>query len=177
MAVHAGSLAEMTEAAFRGGLLSATGKLRAFAWSLVGKREKADDLVQDTMLRALAKRDRFQPGTNLQAWLFTIMRNRFYSECRKRSREVEDVDGVYASKLVVPAEQHGRVDCADVGLALTQLPDDQREALLLIGAEGLIYEDAATICRTKVATVKSRVNRARKRLSELLGMKRPSTSS
>jgi RNA polymerase sigma-70 factor (ECF subfamily) len=157
------------DADFRANLLSATRNLRAFALSLVGDQDRADDLVQDTILRALQKQDGFEPGTKLQAWLFTLMRNLFYSEYRKRKREVEDVDGLFAAKLSVVPEQPGRVEFAELRSALMRLSDEQREAVLLTGAQGLSCEEAAEVCGTKVGTIKSRVNRARKRLSELLG--------
>src|SRR5215216_4254548 len=159
--------AAKADADFRADLLSATRNLRAFAISLVGDR--ADDLVQDTILRALQKQDRFEPGTKLQAWVLTLMRNLFYSEYRKRKREVEDVDGLFAAKLSVVPEQPGCVEFAELRSALMRLSDEQREAVLLIGAEGLSYEEAAVVCGTKVGTIKSRVNRARTRLAELLG--------
>jgi RNA polymerase sigma-70 factor, ECF subfamily len=161
--------AAKADADFRADLLSATRNLRAFALSLVGDQDRADDLVQDTILRALQKRDRFEPGTKLQAWVLTLMRNLFYSEYRKRKREVEDVDGLFAAKLSVVPEQPGRVEFAELRSALMRLSDEQREAVLLIGAEGLSYEEAAVVCGTKVGTIKSRVNRARTRLAELLG--------
>ena len=126
-------------------------------------------MQQIPILRALQNRDHFEPGTKLQAWLFTIMRNQFYSTYRKYKREVEDVDGLYAAKLTSLPEQPGCVEFAALRSALMQLPDQQREAVLLIGAEGLSYEEAAVVCGTKVGTIKSRVNRARKRLAELLG--------
>src|SRR4051812_44356366 len=163
------SAAADVEAAFRADLLAMTPNLRAFALSLVGDRDRADDLVQDTLLRALQKRDRFEPGTQLQAWLFTLMRNLFYSEYRKRKREVEDADGLFAAKLSTVPEQPGRIEFAELHSALMRLSDEQREAVLLIGAEGLTYEEAAEVCGTKVGTIKSRVNRARTRLAELLG--------
>src|SRR4051812_12824877 len=158
-----------TEADFRAGLLSATPHLRAFAVTLTGNRDAADDLVQDTLVRALRMRDRFEPGTNLQAWLFTMMRHGFYSDYRKRRREVEDVDGLFAAKLSTVPEQPGCVEFAALRSALAQLSDEQRDAVLLVGAEGFSYEEAAAICGTKVGTIKSRVNRARMRLAELLG--------
>src|SRR3954452_15120630 len=154
---------------FRAGLLSATPHLRAFAMSLIGQREAADDLVQDTLVRALQHRSRFEPGTNLQAWLITMLRNLFYSDHRKRRREVEDVDGLYAAKLSTPPEQPGRIELAALEVALAKIPDEQREAVLLVGAEGYSYEEAAEICGIKIGTIKSRVNRARRRLAELLG--------
>jgi len=158
-----------TEAEFRAGLLAATPHLRAFAKSLVGDRDRADDLVQDTLLRAWQFRDRFAPGTNLEAWLFTMLRRLFYSEYRKHRPEVEDVDGLFAATLATPAEQPGCVELADLRSALMGLPDEQREAVLLVGAEGFSYEEAAVICGIKIGTIKSRVNCARRRLAELLG--------
>ena len=161
--------AEEREADFHADLLAVTPSLRAFALSLIGDRDRADDLVQDTLLRALQKQDRFEPGTNLQAWVFTLMRNLFYSEYRRRKREVEDVNDLFAAKLSTLPEQPGRVEFAELRCALAQLSDEQREAVLLIGAEGFSYEETAVICGTAVGTIKSRVNRARKRLAELLG--------
>ena len=161
--------AAKADADFRADLLSATCNLRAFALSLVGDADRADDLVQDTILRALQKRDRFEPGTKLQAWVLTLMRNLFYSEYRRRKREVEDVNDLFAAKLSTLPDQPGRVEFAELRWALAQLSDEQREAVLLIGAEGFSYEETAVICGTAVGTIKSRVNRARKRLAELLG--------
>jgi len=135
----------------------------------VGERDRADDLVQDTILRALQHQDSFEPGTKLQAWLFTLLRNIFYSDHRKRRREVEDVDGLFAAKLSTLPEQPGCVEFAALRVALDRLNVEQREAVLLIGAEGFSYEEAAAICGTKVGTIKSRVNRAHRRLAELLG--------
>jgi len=158
------------EAEFCAGLLAATPHLRAFAKSVAGDRDRADDLVQDTLLRAWQFRDRFEPGTKLQAWLITLMRNLFYSDYRKGRREVEDVDGLYAATLATPAEQPGCVELAQLRTALMQLLDEQREAVLLVGAVGYSCEEAAVICATKVGTIKSRVSRARMRLIEVLGM-------
>jgi len=101
--------------------------------------------------------------------MFTIVRNQFHTNFRKRRREVEDADGAFAEKLAIAPEQGGHMDFADLQAALTQLSPDQREAILLVGAEGLTYEETAAICGSKVGTIKSRVNRARKRLAELLG--------
>jgi RNA polymerase sigma-70 factor, ECF subfamily len=153
----------------RTALLSAVPHLRAFAISLTGSVERADDLVQDTIVRALGFIDRFEPGTNLQAWMFTILRNQFHSTYRKRKREVEDVDGLFAAKLTTIPDQDARLEFDDFQAALSRISPDQREAILLIGAEGFTYEEAALICGTKVGTIKSRVNRARARLAELLG--------
>src|SRR3954468_23174964 len=142
--------------------------LRAFAISLTGNLDRADDLVQDTILRAWTRFDRFEPGTNLQAWLFTILRNLFHSEYRKRKREVEDPDSIFANRVAVLPEQGAQLDWADFHIALAKLQPDQREALLLVGAEGFSYDETAQICQVAVGTVKSRVNRARRRLAELL---------
>ena len=137
---------------------------------LCGQVDRADDLVQDTLLRALSHIDRFERGTNLNAWLFTILRNLFHSEYRKRRREVEDPDGSYAGRLKVQPEQGSRLDFEDFRSALAKLPHDQREALLLVGASGFSYEEAANICGCAVGTIKSRVNRARSRLAGLLAV-------
>jgi RNA polymerase sigma-70 factor, ECF subfamily len=126
--------------------------------------------VQETLLRALAHIDSFQPGTNMPAWLFTILRNLFRSEYRKRRREVEDADGRYAESLKSHPEQTGRVEFSEFRAALAKLPSDQREALILVGASGFSYEDAANICGCAVGTIKSRVNRARTRLADLLAI-------
>ncbi len=158
------------EPELRDELLAAVPSLRAFAISLCGQVDRADDLVQDTLMRALANIHRFQRGTNLNAWLFTILRNLFHSEFRKRKREVEDPDGNYAANLTSLPEQAAHLDFEDFRSALAQLPDDQREALLLVGASGFSYEEAAEICECAVGTIKSRVNRARTRLAEMLDL-------
>src|SRR5690242_16041214 len=149
-------------------ILAAVPGLRAFAISLCGNVDRADDLVQEALLRALANIHSFQPGTNMSAWLFTILRNHFRSEYRKRRREVEDADGHYAESLTSHPEQHGQLELSEFRSALTKLPDEQREALILVGASGFSYEEAADICGCAIGTVKSRVNRARTRLAELM---------
>src|SRR5215210_5867427 len=158
------------DASVREAVLAAVPSLRAFAISLCGNVDRADDLVQETLLRALANINSFQPGTNMSAWLFTILRNHFRSEYRKRRREVEDGDGSYAETLKSHPEQYGRVEFEEFRTALAKLPPDQREALVLVGASGFSYEEAATICECAVGTIKSRVNRARTRLAELLAI-------
>ncbi len=154
--------------ALRDAMLAAVPSLRAFAISLSGNVDRADDLVQETLLRALANIHSFQPGTNMPAWLFTILRNLFRSEYRKRRREVEDADGVHASTLTAPEGQTSHMEMEEMKKALDQLPSDQREALILVGASGFSYEEASQICGCAVGTIKSRVNRARMRLAELL---------
>jgi len=155
---------------FRRALLDVLPNLRAFALSLAGQSDKADDLVQDTILKAWAHRESFTIGTNLKAWLFTILRNEFYSQMRKRGREVQDSDGAYTATPSTHAPQYGTLDLADFRAALEKLPDDQREALLLVGASGFSYDEAAKICGCKVGTVKSRVSRARAMLQGILGI-------
>jgi RNA polymerase sigma-70 factor (ECF subfamily) len=151
-------------------VLAAIPSLRAFAVSLCGNADRADDLVQETLTRALANIDRFQPGTNMPAWLFTILRNHFRSEYRKRRHEVEDAEGKYTEGLKVEPGQIGSLEFAELRRALAQLPEEQREALILIGASGFSYEEAANICGCAVGTIKSRVNRARTRLADLLAI-------
>ena len=157
-------------AALRDSLLAEMSSLRAFGVSLCGDKERADDLVQETLFKAWNHLDSFHEGTNLKAWLFTILRNTYFSERRKRRREVEDTDGSYAAQLATPPEQPGHMDMQDFRVVLARLPDDQREALILVGAAGFSYEEAAQISGCPVGTIKSRVNRARVRLAEMLGL-------
>src|SRR6476620_2681713 len=151
-------------------MLTAAPSLRALAIALSGNVDRADDLVQETLLRAIANIDSFQPGTNMSAWMFTILRNLFRSEYRKRRREVEDTDGSSAESLKSHPEQGSRLEFKDFRTALAKLPPDQREALVLVGASGFSYEEAANICGCAVGTIKSRVNRARTRLADLLSI-------
>ena len=151
-------------------MLGAVPSLRAFAISLSGNVDRADDLVQETLLRAWANLNSFEPGTNMSAWLFTILRNLFRSEYRKRRREVADSEGTYAETLKTQPEQTSRVEFEEFRTALAKLPADQREALILVGASGFSYEEAAGICGCAVGTIKSRVNRARTRLADLLSI-------
>jgi RNA polymerase sigma-70 factor (ECF subfamily) len=144
--------------------------LRAFAVSLTRDSVAADDLVQDAIVKAWKNIDRFTPGTNLRAWLFTILRNTFYSDRRRMRREVPDTDGVLAATLSEKPGHDGALAFANFLTAFEKLPDEQREALILVGASGFTYEEAAITCGVAVGTVKSRVNRARNRLLELLGL-------
>lgn len=142
--------------------------LRAFAISLTRNSATADDVVQDTIVKAWSNIDKFEPGTNMRAWLFTILRNTYYSLHRKRSREVADVDGEYAAQLSVKPDHDGRLAMGDFQDAFAQLPDEQREALILVGASGFSYEEAADMCGCAIGTIKSRANRGRIKLSELM---------
>ena len=151
-------------------MLAAIPSMRAFAISLTNNHDLADDLVQEALTKAWGSLDRFEPGSNMTAWLFTILRNGFYSTYRKRRREVEDPDEKHAARLATVPEQQGRLDFQDTRAALAKLPADQREALLLVAAEGLSYDEVAAICGVAIGTVKSRVHRGRARLAELLGL-------
>jgi len=163
-------IASTTSAQMKADLIAVIPNLRAFAVSLCGNPDRADDLVQETLVKAWSNLGSFVEGTNLPAWLFTILRNIYYSEYRKRRREVADSDGAIAAKLASAPSQNGHMDLLDFQAALQELPTDQREALILIGASGLSYEEAAQICGCAVGTMKSRVNRARNRLTELLAI-------
>jgi RNA polymerase sigma-70 factor (ECF subfamily) len=142
--------------------------LRAFGRSLSGSRDLADDLVQETLLKAWAARKRFQAGTNMRAWTFIILRNLFLSQMR-RARFKGEWDELTASKLLAaPASQDRHIELADMQRALLHLPQPQREALILVGAGGFAYEEAAEICGCAVGTIKSRVARGRVALEALL---------
>jgi RNA polymerase sigma-70 factor, ECF subfamily len=160
----------MIPPSFKDELVAEISNLRAFAISLSGSVSLADDLVQETLLRAWSKSDKFQPGTSLRAWLFTILRNIYYSNYRKRAREVQDSDGAYARRLIVSGDQESHLDLEDFRKALARLPTEQREVLILVGANGLSYEEAATICDVEIGTIKSRLSRARSKLVELLAL-------
>lgn len=142
--------------------------MRAFALSLTRNASAADDLVQDTIVRAWTNFDKFAPGSNLRAWLFTLLRNIFYSGRRRARREVADPDGLFAATLAEKPAHDGRLALRDFAVAFHLLPVEQREALMLVGASGFSYEEAAETCGVAVGTVKSRANRGRKRLAELL---------
>jgi RNA polymerase sigma-70 factor (ECF subfamily) len=156
------------DAQFKSDLLDLIPFLRAFARSLCGNQETADDLAQETLVKAWQARNMFAPGTNLKAWLFTILRNQFYSDRRRAWRQAPwDQDA--AERIPgSSAEQSWAAELSDTARALSQLSDEQREALILVGAGGFSYEDAAAICHCAVGTVKSRVARARKSLLSLL---------
>ncbi len=151
-------------------LLATIPNLRAYAFSLTSSWDRADDLVQETITRAWSKMGQFERGTNLNAWLFTILRNTFFSQHRRRRHEVEDPAGAYAARLRTHADQPAHLDFEDLRKALAKLKPTQREAVLLVGAEGLSYEEAAEICGVALGTIKSRVHRGREKLAKLLGV-------
>ena len=142
--------------------------LRAFGRSLSGSRDLADDLVQETLLKAWAARERFQAGTNMRAWTFIILRNLFLSQMRRARFKGEWDDFTTGKLLAAPAGQDRQVELSDLQRALLQLPQAQREALILVGAGGFAYEEAAAICNCAVGTIKSRVARGRAALETIL---------
>jgi RNA polymerase sigma-70 factor (ECF subfamily) len=147
--------------------------LRAFAWSLCHNAADADDLVQEALTKAWAHRDRFEPGTNLRAWLFTILRNTYYTSLVRKRREVSDESGKYAATLSSPASQDWSMALQNLQTNLQRLPAEHREALILVGAVGMTYEEAAEVCGCALGTIKSRVNRARAKLLKLLDEEAP----
>jgi RNA polymerase sigma-70 factor, ECF subfamily len=156
------------EASFKQHLLAVSPHLRAFARGLTGRAAQADDLVQDTLMKAWAARAQFQPGTNFKAWCFVILRNTFSSAMR-REKFVGEWDDVVAERILcAPATQANGLHLEDLQRALLQLPTDQREAVLLVGAGGMSYEDAAAVCQCAIGTIKSRVSRARAMLDKLI---------
>ncbi len=140
--------------------------LRAFARFMCREREAADELVQNTILMALDKQSQFTAGTNLKGWLFTIMRNRFYSDLRAQRRRPAAIDDTAVAPLAAVDNPEATLELKELSVALWQLSPQSREALILIGAGGFSYEEAATLCNCSVGTLKARVSRARKALSE-----------
>lgn len=153
---------------FKEGLVELLPHLRAFARGLCGRPDRADDLVQEAVLRAWTARDTFVPGSNLKAWLFTIARNHFLNDLRRARRETQLEEGQAETSLVSDAEQEEGLKLGDLHRALNRLPPERREALLLVGASGFSYEEAAQVCGVAVGTIKSRVARARAQLSQVL---------
>lgn len=146
------------------------GPLRAFAISLTRNVPAADDLVQETIMKAWSNIDKYQPGTRMRAWLFTILRNTFYSDRRKHRREVPDPDGLHAQSLYVRPVHDDKLAFRDFLRAFDQLSAEHREVLILVGASDFSCEEAAETMGVAVGTVKSRTSRARARLAQLMGM-------
>jgi RNA polymerase sigma-70 factor (ECF subfamily) len=149
-------------------LIACIPHLRAFARFLTGNRERADDLVQDAVVRALTAAHQFQPGTNLKAWIFTILRNLYYNEIRKNRVKLQSIDEMAIDEPAMPATQEASLEFGDFRRAFWQLGEDQREVLILVGASGLSYEEAAKVCNCPTGTIKSRVSRARRELLKTL---------
>lgn len=159
---------DQADAEFKANLLQVIPYMRAFARSLTGNREVADDLTQDALVRAWRARATFMPGTNLKAWVFTILRNQFYSDKRRSKHQTSLDDGQVDQILNPDDEQEWAMELSYVAWALKSLPSDQREAIILAGAGGFSYEEVAKICGCPVGTVKSRVARGREKLLALL---------
>jgi RNA polymerase sigma-70 factor (ECF subfamily) len=158
---------EMSEE-MRSALLEAVPHLRAFARSLSRNRDQADDLVNDTIVRAIAASNQFTPGTNFRAWVFTILRNLFYNQGRRGRARFSSIDEVFVDEPSESATQEASLEFCDFRRAFWQLPEHHREALILVGASGMNYEDAAKVCGCQVGTMKSRVSRARTELRRML---------
>ncbi|WP_432201171.1 sigma-70 family RNA polymerase sigma factor [Erythrobacter sp. W53] len=156
------------KAAFKNELTTVIPHLRAFARGLCGRPDMADDLVQETMLKAWAAQDRFQPGTSMRAWTFVILRNVYLTDMRRNRFRGEYDEGVAERVLTAPASQEEPIHLSDMLRGLQTLPPERREALLLVGAGGFSYEEAAEICGCAIGTIKSRVGRARAALTEML---------
>jgi RNA polymerase sigma-70 factor (ECF subfamily) len=157
------------DGAFKKELVAAIPKLRAYALALTRSSAEADDLVQESLLRAWKFRNGYQPGGALQAWLCKILRNTYYTSIRARWSLVQDVDGQHAMQLACEPEQEWRVKHLELIKAMGQLTELLRESLLLVVGQGLSYEEAAEVASCPVGTMKSRVNRGRERLAELMG--------
>lgn len=142
--------------------------LRAFARFLTGNRERADDLVQDAVVRCLQAAHQFQPGTNFKAWMFTILRNLFYNEGRKNRVKLDPLDEMNAGAHAMPPDQQAGLEFDDFRRAFWHLNEEQREVLILVGASGMSYDEAAAICGVAVGTIKSRVSRARAQLARVM---------
>jgi RNA polymerase sigma-70 factor, ECF subfamily len=160
----------------RDAMLTAIPGLRAFAISLCRNADQADDLVQETLLRGCANISSFHPGSNMAAWLVTILRNQFYSECRKRRRSLETQDE-RVEDLTEQGVQFSRIEYVELRNSLAKLRPEEREALILIAASGYSYLEVARICGCALGTVKSRVHRGRARLAELLSIEVPDARS
>lgn len=165
---HDGASGPLEDEAFKQALTRVAPHLRAFGRSLCGCSEQADELAQETMLRAWAARDRYKAGTNFKAWTFTILRNRFYSEMRRNRFRGEYDEGVADRVLNAKGSQEPSVDLLDTLRALQTLPETHREALILVAVGGLSYEEIAGICDVALGTVKSRICRARAMLAHAL---------
>lgn len=168
MAENEEPLTPLPETEFKHALATVAPHLRAFGRALCGSADRADDLAQETMLKAWAARDRYRAGTNFKAWTFTILRNQFYSETR-RNRFRGEYDETMAERILyTPGSQEAVLELADVIRALEAIPSGYREALILVSVEGMSYEEAADVCNIAVGTVKSRVSRARAMLSNIM---------
>ena len=167
-ATQPGASTSLSDSEFKTLLADVIPHLRAYGRSLSGNPDLADDLTQDTMVKAWASRDRFERGTSIKAWTFVILRNTFLSQMRRNKFHGEYDEGVVERTRSTPASQEDSGEMADLQRALMELPQDQREALILVGAGGMSYEEAASICDCALGTMKSRVSRGRAALQTIL---------
>jgi RNA polymerase sigma-70 factor, ECF subfamily len=163
----------IADAASQDAIVAAIPSLRAFAISLCRNGEQAEDLVQETLLRGYANIKSFTPGTNMMAWLFTILRNEFYSECRRRRRRPFESIDERADSLAARPTQVAQAAHQELCVALNKLPPEQRVAVVLVAASGLSYDEAAKVCGCPTGTMKSRVFRAREELARILSIEGP----
>ena len=166
MSSHPAPAADPVE--FKRELTGVVPHLRAFARGLCGRPDMADDLVQETLMKAWAAQERFEPGTSMRAWTFVILRNAYLTDMRRNRFRGEYDENVAERILTAPAGQEEPIHLSDMHRALLTLPPERREALLLVGAGGFSYEEAAQICGCAVGTIKSRVGRARAALNAML---------
>ena len=156
------------EAQFKADLVALIPHLRAFARTMTGNSTEADDLAQEALAKAWRRRDSFTMGTNMKAWAFMILRNQFYSDMRRAWRSVRLDQEAAERTLLASDDPNAPIELNELRMALAALPTDQREALILVGAGGMSYEEAAEICNCAVGTVKSRVSRARDALRRII---------
>ena len=159
---------DIADADIRRQIVALLPDLRAFARFLLRDRAAADDVVQDSIVRALGAISQFQPGTNLKAWLFTILRNQFYEQTRRRKREASALQARFDEAEAADPQQVAQADITDLQQLIWRLPPSQREALLLVGAQEMSHEEAAAICGVPVGTMKARLSRARTALATLM---------
>lgn len=153
-----------------GDIVTCLPNLRAYARSLIRNADQADDLVQSTVVRALGAVNQYEPGTNFKAWMFTILRNCYFNELRHNRDLIRPIEAADFETYSTPANQQAGLEFADFRRVFSKLPAEQREALVLIGAEGYAYGEAAAICNCPVGTIKSRVGRARSELKRMIAM-------
>lgn len=168
VSLYDGMQVDIADAELRRQIAGLLPDLRAFARFLVRDRVAADDVVQDSIVRALAALDQFEPGTNLKAWLFTILRNQFYEQGRRRKRETTALQSRFDEEEAADPQQDARAAITDLQQLIWRLPPRLREALILVGAQEMSHEAAAAICNVPVGTMKARVSRARAGLAEMM---------
>ena len=166
--MHERTKPSRADESFRLELLGVLPHLRAFARGLCGRADFADDLVQEAAIKAWTARERYEPGTNMRAWTFAILRNHYLSELRRSKRQTDLDEGAVERMLVMDADQEGPLHLGDMEAALQRLARERREAILLVGASGFSYEEAADIADCPIGTMKSRVARARADLARML---------